>query len=200
MRYVIFLFCVIFCYLESSDEWIKENIYKKQEEAVKRANSEEWFKKTLQKRLSEIDRFDVEEIKSRTQEIHSKSKPCGPVSIQNDDFNLYVLMTFDLPDSLWLEYSLDLEKVKGTFVLRGLPQDSFIAFAKRIKDLRAIGVRAPIQLNPMIFDRYEVLNVPSIILEEGKLYDKISGPVSIHYALQKFSDEGDVGRVDILIK
>lgn len=194
MKYAIFIFCIIFCYLESSDEWIKENIYKKQEEAAKRADNEEWFKNVLKERLSEVDQFDVEEIKSRTQEILSKSKPCGPVSTPNDDFNFYILMTFELPDSLWLEYSLDLERIKGAFVVRGLPQDSFVEFAKKVRDLRKIGVHAPIQINPMLFDQYEVFNAPTIILEEGKLYDKISGPVSVHYALEKFSNEGDVDK------
>lgn len=43
MKRVLFLMILFSYTLDASDAWIQENIYKKQEEAEKRAKDESWF-------------------------------------------------------------------------------------------------------------------------------------------------------------
>ncbi len=136
MKEGIFLLCFTFSLLSGSDSWIRENIHNKVEGADQRVKDEAWLKDVLKRRLSESDQFDLDEIKSRTQEILSNSIPCGPKPKIKEDFSLRILMTFGLSDSLWIEYSAGLEKVNGAFVVKGLPNDSCVAFAKKVKDLR----------------------------------------------------------------
>lgn len=158
-----------------------------------RANedTESWFRETLKRRLEEADKYDLSEITSKTNEALKQSVPCNFSSNTRDDFNLFVFMTFDLPLSTWIEYSNDLNKVGGAFVVIGLPDDSFLKFAKVVKELKDQGVTAPIQLNPVLFDKFDIFMAPSIVLVDGDSYDKISGCVSLNYALEKFANFGD---------
>lgn len=159
---------------------------------------ETWFKETLKKRMSESEKYDLSEIKARNEEILSKSVPCKTSANTKEDYSIYLMMTFDLPENIWMEYSPVLEKIGGSFIVRGLPNDSFLEFAKAVKRLRDRGVKAPIQLNPKLFERFSIDRAPSIVLVDGDKYDKISGTVSISYALDQFEKRGDTRSADVL--
>lgn len=149
-----------------------------------------WFKETLKNKISESKNYNLDEIKERNQKILSDSKPCFSGTIK-EKYEVMIFMSFSIPLSLWKEYSESLEKTGGAFVIRGLPEDSFEAFAKALKVLREKGIYAPIIINPKHFEKFEVNSVPTIICVEQKKYDKISGTISLRYALEKFSQEGD---------
>lgn len=172
--------------------WIEENIYKKQEEAERQAKEEEWFKSTLKQSIS--DKYDLSDIKKRTDEILSKAVPCKTQVNLAEEYNVYIAMTFDLPQSVWIEYSQTLEKIGGCFVVRGLPNDSFNDFAKKVKHLRDRGVSAAIQLNPKMFEKFQIDLSPTILLVDREKYDKVSGTVSILYALEQFEKFGDTNK------
>jgi len=168
-------------------------MHKKEEEA--------WFRENLKKVLAESKNYDLTDIKERTDEILANSSPCRISAESREDYSFYLLMTFDLPESLWREYSTVLEKVGGAFAVRGLPNDSFIEFTKKIKELRKKGITAPIQLNPNLFEKYQVELSPTILLLDGNHADRITGTVSIDYALEQFKKSGDThNATDILDK
>ncbi len=191
MKQLFFLIILLSNSLSASDTWIEENIYKKQDDGKNRAEEETWFKENLKKILSESKKYDLTEIKANTDKILARSVPCKTSVGVYEDYTIYILMTFDLPEALWSEYSPILEKIGGAFVVRGLPNDSFIEFSKKIKIFREKGITAPVQLNPKLFEKYQVELSPSILLLEGDRYDKITGTVSITYALEQFEKFGD---------
>lgn len=182
MKKAIFLMILLSRLLHASD---KEDV-------------ESWFKETLKRRLSEAEKYDLTEIKVRNKEILAKSVPCKTSENIQEDHSIYIMMTFDLPESLWLEYSHILEKIGGSFIVRGLPSDSFIEFAKTVKKFRERGILAPIQLNPTLFEKFSIDLAPSIVLVDGKKFDKISGTVSLNYALEQFEKSGDTNNASIL--
>jgi conjugal transfer pilus assembly protein TrbC len=176
MKKMLFLMIVLSNVLQASDQAEEVEI---------------WFKETLKKRMTESGKFDLSEIKAKNEEILSKSVPCKTSANTQEDYSIYLMMTFDLPESIWMEYSSVLEKIGGSFVVRGLPNDSFLEFAKTVKKLRDRGIKAPIQLNPKLFERLSIDRAPSVVLIDGEKYDKISGTISISYALDQFEKSGE---------
>lgn len=177
--------------LNANDQWMQSNIYEKLEEAQKRSLEDKWFRETLRKKIEESGEYNVSKIKERTDAILSQTikKPCGTVDQASDDYRLFVCMTFGLPDSLWIEYSNQLNEYEGTFVVRGLPKGSFVSFAKEVMRLRKMGINTPIQINPTLFEKCEIDFVPAIIQLQRKDYDKILGTVSIDYAIERFQSK-----------
>lgn len=101
---------------------------------------------------------------------------------------LYLFMSFSVPVSSWQDHSVELEKRGGSFVLRGLPENSFEAFAEKIKLLREEGVNAPIVIDPDAFDRYYIDAAPTLVLVKEDSFDKVAGNIPIPLALQKISE------------
>ncbi len=133
---------------------------------------------------------------------NSSSKTCQGCSSEDlsleEPASLYVFMSFSLEDGLWLQFSKELEKIGGTFVLRGLPKNSFKELAYRIFDLQEKGVNAPIQIHPKLFQEYEIQLVPTIAVTDGSRYDKISGNLSLKCALEKMSEKGETHQAKFL--
>jgi conjugal transfer pilus assembly protein TrbC len=193
--------------IEESRQKFRENF----DEKVKRFD--ERFDKNLndfyQLHKEWIEELKKEEKKEDTTETPETNEKISPQSNQNrpsstscfncsfEDWNTLfeyqtlVFMSFSVPEQVWLSLSNELEKVEGTFVLRGLPNQSFQALASQILHLKEKGVKATIQLDPKRFLEYDILQVPSIVVAEGKIFDKLSGDVSLHFALQKMAEKGE---------
>ena len=93
------------------------------------------------------------------------------------------------------ELAEDLHKVGGTLMFRGFVNNSIKETANKYKEYGIVGMT-----DPTMFSTYKVTKVPTFVLlsddlvEQGKLviHDKISGNVSLEYALRNFADSGDV--------
>lgn len=98
-----------------------------------------------------------------------------------------VFISLGMLDEVLLSLANDAEGVGGLFVIRGLPNNSFKDFAKRMLQLKEKGLAAPIQIDPALFHKYGVTCVPTFVLktDEAK-FDKVSGNVSIEYVLELF--------------
>lgn len=105
------------------------------------------------------------------------------------DTPLYVFVSFSLSNEIWSQLSQELEKTGGTFVLRGLPDNSFEDFAAKIYSLRKQGVNANIQVDPRLFQKFKIENVPSFVTIHGEDYDKISGNISLKGALERLPNK-----------
>ncbi len=166
-----------------------------QEQSDPQSQAEQALVSMLQKQLQTArDKGIQKEIQLSSQEIEPSS--CSTCSSQEliyalDDSQLFVFMSFSVPDSVWLALSQELERLKGTFVVRGIPQQGFQAFAQRIFTLKEKGVNSPIQLHPQAFLTYDVTQVPSFVVVEGPLYDKLNGNVSLNFALDVMAKKGE---------
>lgn len=114
----------------------------------------------------------------------------------NADFALHedelkVFVSFSMPDTALLSFSKALEKTGGTLVFRGLPENSFQEFAQKILELKKQGMGAQVSVDPESFEKFQIKNVPTICLNGNEGMDKISGNVSLQYALSSFSEKGE---------
>lgn len=128
-------------------------------------------------------REDVEKKCTMQSDIWEKSNP-------DHSAKLFLFASFSMPLESWKEYSHFLEKIDGTFILRGVPSNSFADLSQKILKLRKEGVFAKITIDPESFDKYHVDAVPSFILEEGNHFDKITGHIQLAAALKIFSEKG----------
>lgn len=108
-----------------------------------------------------------------------------------EESSVFVFASFSMPDGVWVSLSPELEKVGGTFLLQGLPSNSFKELAVKIYDLRQKGVNASIQLHPQLFEQYGVNRVPTFVVREGDQWDKLTGTVSLQYALSEIMAKGE---------
>jgi len=143
------------------------------------------------------DARDIQVIVEKSQKIGK----CSEYGCQFDDDilgggieeagALLAFASFSIPDRLWLELSTQVESAGGVILLRGLPESSFKKLAQKLLVLRDQGVNAPIQIDPQRFTEYGVDTVPVyVVIEEGK-HDKITGNISLTYALDKILDSGE---------
>lgn len=107
---------------------------------------------------------------------------------------LFVFVSFSLSSETLQVLSRDLNRVGGVMVFRGLLDGSFLKTAKRIREL---GIEA--EIDPTLFRRYKVQLVPTFLIEEyttgetrSTSNDRLSGNVSLSYALSKFLASGQV--------
>ena len=101
--------------------------------------------------------------------------------------NLMVFISFSVPMESWKEWSVGMEKSGGTFVLRGLPDNSFQLFSKKVTELRKEGVKAPIVIDPEAYSKYGIEAVPAVVQLDGQKYDKMSGNIRLEEVLRRFA-------------
>jgi conjugal transfer pilus assembly protein TrbC len=166
----------------------------------------ERLKEDLQRQSQQQEQEEIEQIKEiiisqlglkqpSNYEIASSNfqEQCFKCSSEQlfQDPQVLVFMSFSIPDDTWIGLSPELEKVGGTFVLRGLPDQSFQALASRILKLKEQGVNVPIQLDPKSFLKFEITQVPSMVVVEEQNFDKVSGLISLKFALEKMAERGE---------
>ncbi len=113
------------------------------------------------------------------------SPKCRECEEKPDNRNLVVFMSFSLPMESWKAYSAEVEKTGGTLVLRGIPDNSFSAFAAKVQELRKEGVKADIDIDPVLFEEFGVESVPVLLVRDGDNIDRADG----HFGLQPFLEE-----------
>ena len=103
--------------------------------------------------------------------------------------SFFAFISFSIPESSLKEMSMHLEKIGGQFVLRGMPNNSFEDFLKKVMELREKGILAPITIDPDRFEEYGIEAVPTFVLVKDKGFKKVVGNVSIPYAIEKMEEQ-----------
>lgn len=123
-----------------------------------------------------------------------------PIQQKKSSSTFLLCVTLSMNDEALKAYDKDLRKVGGRLVIRGLSDDSFLKTAKRLKQL---GIE--VDIDPTVFDQFKVEHVPAFIHVKGnpgayeRVHDRITGSVSVLYALEEFDQKGDL-KVDSLLK
>jgi len=185
--YILLLLFISSLSAEIDNGWLELVKSRKPGEKEKRLITE------IKENLKEIKpEGEVQGIISKSRkELKKKCRFFDSVLLEDADHSLLVAMTFDLPDSVWVELSPQIEKLGGAFILRGLPENSFSILANKLKALSEKGVSANINIDPKAFEEYSILSAPSFIAKDKRGVDKISGNITLSYALEKMAFEGE---------
>jgi type-F conjugative transfer system pilin assembly protein TrbC len=114
--------------------------------------------------------------------------------------SLLIFISSSIPKASLIRYSNDINKVGGVLALRGLIDNSFKKTVSFIYELNKNGTRAII--DPNSFKKFNIDHVPQILLISDNncqelecnitpLHDRISGNVTLKYALEKISKDGE---------
>jgi len=107
----------------------------------------------------------------------------------------YVFVSFSVPEESLKELSQGLEEIGGSFVIKGLPHNSFRQLLQKTKHLKEIGILAPISIDPESFEYFKVDRVPTFVLKVEDSFEKYEGNVPLFDVLREFSKREGVGEV-----
>jgi type-F conjugative transfer system pilin assembly protein TrbC len=97
--------------------------------------------------------------------------------------SLQVCMSFSVPTQVWKDLNSDLIRHQGVFVVKGLPNNSFQAFAAKVLEFRKHGITAPIRIDPKLFERLKVNQVPLFVVKKKDETHTVFGTVTVPYVL-----------------
>ena len=131
-------------------------------------------------------------LKRLHEEASSDPRDCAKCSQQFavPDHKLMVFISFSVPLESWKEWSHALEKFGGIFVLKGIPENSFQVFLKKVIELRMAGVNAPIYIDPESYEKFKIEAVPAVVALDGMKYDKVAGNTHLDATLKLFNEKG----------
>jgi type-F conjugative transfer system pilin assembly protein TrbC len=156
------------------------------------------FTEDLLLKIPSHDEKELKKILSDVKSNHSnqtnqllplKDGKCGVECKTLTETSLYVFVSFSMPDDSWLSLSHEVDKVRGIFVLRGLPDDSFKKLAEKLYVLRKQGFNASVQVDPQLFQRFKIAKVPTFITIDEQGSDQLSGNVTLAFALEKMNNK-----------
>lgn len=148
----------------------------------------------IQVNASELDSSELNELLNN--KVNTK------LFVSKKNINFYMFATFSLGDNV-LKQMFDYAKTyNGIIVLRGIKDNSFIKTSEHIQRIASEGDSAAIIIDPTLFKKFQITNVPSYVLSKDKecpvgitckpSYDKITGNITPKYALEKFAEKGDL--------
>ena len=117
---------------------------------------------------------------------------------------LMVFISLSMPENSLNQLAIQIRQAGGVLVLRGMYEGSLQKTINAIYELNKQGVSAII--HPEFFRKYDVRVVPTFVLEdkEGgtckfgnctRIFDKLTGNVSLKYVLEQFASEGSNPKV-----
>jgi type-F conjugative transfer system pilin assembly protein TrbC len=127
-------------------------------------------------------------------------------AFSREPYQLLVFISLSQPEQGLIELGKQVKAANGALILRGLVDGSYkktILALENFIDKAGIGV----SIDPELFTKYQIKQVPTFVITEvskacaGNLtcipasFDKLTGNVSLNYALDKFAQEGDLGQV-----
>lgn len=98
--------------------------------------------------------------------------------------SIYVFVSFTMNDEALKAYYIDANKIGATLVMRGLIDDSFTVTKAKLDEL---GIAYDI--NPELFDKYNVRQVPTIVEDKIDSIKQITGHIPLIEALRIFNEE-----------
>jgi type-F conjugative transfer system pilin assembly protein TrbC len=116
--------------------------------------------------------------------------------------DLQIFVSGSMSKALLKDYAREASIYGGVLVFRGLPDGSMLKLLKLVSDISEENYSAAMQIDDQSFENYAIDVVPAIVLSQGEDFgiisnkipghDKMSGNISIEYALECFAKDGDL--------
>lgn len=142
-----------------------------------------------EKVLSQEDKCPlIEEVRHRTETVRQsfiESHFKAPSSSEKPSF--LICVSFSMPLATLKALARQAKQYGGVLTLRGLVKGSFPETVKALRKLEE-----EIQIDPTVFESFNVSSVPTFIIRQDKTHDTLSGNVSVEHALKEFAQKGDL--------
>ena len=103
----------------------------------------------------------------------------------------WVMVSFSMPNQLLVETLKDCARFKIPAVINGLYQNSM---PQTMEKIGALSVEIPelqMQIDPTVFDKFHIQQVPAVVETQGKCFDVIYGNIPLKTALEKITQFGE---------
>jgi type-F conjugative transfer system pilin assembly protein TrbC len=104
--------------------------------------------------------------------------------------NIIIFASFSMPPRSVKGWMQEGSKAQTPVIIRGLINNSFKATIEKMAELAADN-QGGVQLDPTLFQRYQITQVPAVVVTNNDDFDVIYGDVKLSYALQKIADQND---------
>jgi conjugal transfer pilus assembly protein TrbC len=161
------------------------------------------------------DKTDIDAILNKSipnwQSLNTNKKQQSQGVTNNDNQESgsipLVFISFSMPEALIEDYIKEARMYGGVLVLRGLVNNSLKQTVAKLKEIEGNDEKKSniaITIHPHLFKLYNITQVPTIVVSKDNLacilkyddcstlyeYDKISGSITIGYALEEFEKNG----------
>ncbi|KTD47798.1 type-F conjugative transfer system pilin assembly protein TrbC [Legionella quateirensis] len=107
--------------------------------------------------------------------------------------NVSVFISFSMPDKLLEETLKDCMRLKIPAYLNGLHHNSMQETAIRVMELSQKIPDLNLQIDPTLFERFGIQQVPALVVENNNSFDVIYGHLSLKEGLMRIAGRGDSG-------
>ena len=143
-----------------------------------------------------------EKLPNSLSTCQNAEKPTFVDPSNSPEGNFYIFVSFSLGEKALMNLAHEAQHYGATLVLRGFRDGSY---AKTVQALQKIILKTNqgFTVDPELFTLFSISSVPTFVLTRSfplnvfertstPLHDRMQGHVSIHYALETFSKEGDL--------
>ncbi|HAT1704507.1 TPA: type-F conjugative transfer system pilin assembly protein TrbC [Legionella pneumophila] len=103
-----------------------------------------------------------------------------------------VLVSFSMPETLLQETLKESAQLNIPAYLNGLYRDSMSETALKVMALSKHIPNLNLAIDPILFERFGIQQVPAVIVDDGQTFDVIYGHLSIQEGLARMAGRGDV--------
>ncbi|KJV77269.1 type-F conjugative transfer system pilin assembly family protein [Rickettsia hoogstraalii str. RCCE3] len=99
--------------------------------------------------------------------------------------NIYIFVSFSMPDSALKSYYIEAEQERARLVMRGLKNNSFLDTKAKAGE---IGIS--FDIDPNLFEEYQIISVPVTVIDNNQgQVKKLTGHIGLNDALQIMQEE-----------
>lgn len=103
----------------------------------------------------------------------------------------YAFVSFSMPKTLLEETLKDSMRLKIPVYLNGLYQDSMPLTLQKILELTKQIPNLNLQIDPTLFERFGIKQVPALVVEKDKKFDVIYGHLPLAEGLKRIANSGE---------
>ncbi|HHT9922934.1 TPA: type-F conjugative transfer system pilin assembly protein TrbC [Legionella pneumophila] len=103
-----------------------------------------------------------------------------------------VLVSFSMPENLLQETLKESAQLNIPAYINGLYHDSMRETARKVMALSKHIPNLNLAIDPTLFERFGIQQVPAVIVADGQAFDVIYGHLSIQEGLARIAGRGDV--------
>ncbi len=144
----------------------------------------------------------MEETKLRLSLVQRYRQRCVPVlicilfvllnlDVRASTIKAYVFVSFSMPPRLLEQVLTDASRHHIPVVLNGLVNNSMNLTIKKITALANSNPDISLQIDPLLFERFNIRQVPSMVVTKGDEFDVIRGNMTIEGLFDHIKRKGD---------
>jgi len=103
----------------------------------------------------------------------------------------WAMLSFSMPNQLLLETLKDCARFKIPAVINGLYNDSMPQTMQKGGELSVEIPELQMQIDPTLFDKFDIKQVPAVVESQGKCFDVVYGNIPLKTALEKIAQFGE---------